>query len=527
MTLQDGKPDQVLDIEPGQPLSPGDMVEIADMVLERHAEEQANGRAVKAQIKRDRWWNRLRRSVLPVGLLSERDREIVLQTPGRRPRTRQITYKGTMPPNASTFAGRFGTMMRNDTLDWQTLNIMRRNPMVKLGLTMRAAPVFSSLREARVECDDPDIAAFIKQEFVEPWLLKVANSSLIPAYIYGSAPHEKIWESRPVTVTRVDSGSEQVVTAFDGMALVYRDISFVRPETLESYNVTRQGRFDGFTQQSGTGSIRGNTVPAWKAFAYSNRFIFGQFWGESELEDVYPSWYYASFFRALMSDYMRLRAIPPIIATAPWGTSEGPDGEEVDNLAFAAEAIFQALTSQVVALPWESDPVSGVNKWTYNELELGGRVEDAFTRAIEEHETNILRGLLVPERTVTQNIAAVGSYNQAEIHQERMLDAAKLEVDAFLERVNDFLVPQMVEDNFGAGAPPCRIVAPNIPERLREKLHNILLTLLQNDTDENRINRSVDVQELLGILDIPFSMDGLTNMPVIDDEDEVDDEDES
>jgi hypothetical protein len=523
MTQQNGNDVEMLDISPDEPVSTAEMIEMAEMIMEQHARGRLDGSSAERQPqpRPDRWWDKAARAALPFSFLGERNREILSQQQaGRRARGRHITYRGNMPGNSLAFAKKFGAMQRNDNLDWATLNIMRRNPMIKLGLTMRAAPVFSALREARAECPNPDIAAFVEQIFIEPWLTRMADSAIIPSYIYGSAPHEKSWENRRITVTRVDANTNESVTAFDGNALVYKNIDFVMPETLESYNLSRDRRFDGFTQKKASGDAQSRTVPAWKAFVFSNRFLYGLFWGESEVEDIYPSWYYASYFRALMSDYMRLRAIPPVIATAPAGSRQGPDGEEVDNLQYVAEAIFQAFVSQVVALPWESDPISGVNRWDYKEMVLGNRVEDIFTRAIEELEVNILRGLLVPERTVMQNVAAVGSYNQAEIHQERMLDAAKREVDAFLESVNRYLVPQLVEDNFGGDAPVCRVVTPNIPERIRGKLHNVLITLLQNDTADGRINRSIKIQELLKFLDIPYTVENEGNIPVIDEVDE-------
>ena len=115
------------------------------------------------------------------------------------------------------------------------------------------------------------------------------------------------------------------------------------------------------------------------------------------------------------------------------------EDDEVDNLTFAGEVLQAALESLVVVLPYEVDD-RGNNQWGYKEMVMGN-VSDVYTKGIEELEVGMLRGLVVPERTVTQNMAAVGSYNQAQIHSERMLDAAKMDVDNFLDDCNSYCVP--------------------------------------------------------------------------------------
>jgi len=452
--------------------------------------------------------------------------------PGPKPRLGKFTWTGRSQPNTMAFLGRFGAI-RYDTLDWGTLDVMRRNPMVKLGLVVRASPIFTALREARVECEDEKIKAFVEDQFLKRWLLRVGNSSILPSYIYGSAPHEKVWETVNLNIRYVPEGETEEQTAFQGPALVYGKIDFVHPSTLEGYLTNEKtGDFEGFVQRDPKGGAKGIEIEAWKAFVFSNRFLYGGFWGESEVEDIYPSWYYASFFRALLADYVRLRAIPPVIGHAPWGSRTTVDGDEVDNISYAGEVLLQAFESQVVVLPWEPDANTGTNMWGYTELQTARRVEAVFVDAIEELEVNILRGLLVPERTVTQNKAAVGSYNQAEIHQERLLDMTKLEVDDFILAVNQWLIPQLVEDNFGANAPECRIFVRSVSERLKEKLFNVLISLIQNDTIDSKVLRSIALQDLLKFLDVPFTTPVEGEMPEVEEEtpeeqpedDEVDEE---
>lgn len=445
-----------------------------------------------------------------------------LAKPGPKPKQSEKTIRGKFTTQLSSTLGNIGDY-REDPVSFDTLDKIRRSPMVKLATVVRTAPMLSSLKEIKIKCEDVNIKAFIDEVLVKELLLEVAESSIVPSYVYGVAPHEKVWENREVKATYMDEETQEERTAFEGMALVYKKVKFVHPVTLEDFIVDPQTRdFDGFMQKSARAGGKPTTIEAWKSFVFINRFLYGGLWGESEYTDIYPFWYYSEFFRALLADYMRYKAIPPIVGHAPVGVRDDPDGNEVDNLTYAGEILQSAYDNLVVMLPYETDE-GGKNQWGFNELNISERA-DIFHKSVEELEVMILRGLLVPERTVTQNMAAVGSYNQAKIHAEQMVEAAKIEVDRYLKAVNKFLIPQLVEDNFGQGAPECSLFARGFSEELKEKLFNVLITIIQNDR-ENAFRRHIAFTELLDFLNIPFT-NTPTGMPEPEDE-SVPDEEES
>lgn len=428
----------------------------------------------------------------------ERVRRIFARPPSE---LKTITYRGGTPPQLSAMIRRNGQYYTG-RLPWDMFDKIRVHPIVKLGLVVKAAPIITALREVKVRCEDPKIAAFIKDVFVAPLLLSLADTSVMMSYIFGVCPLEKVWEVREVRVSyTADDGSEAV--AWDGPALVYKKFVFVHPRSVEKFNIDPDNNsFDGFEQKKSPADTKNRLVPAWKAFVYINRQLFGGFWGESELEDIYPYWYYEEFFRALQSDYLRFSAIPPIVGYAPPGKRVDDDGNEVDNMEYAGSILEKAWESLVIILPFELDDSGKQQAWSYKELSVGSH-SDIYTKAIEELDVMILRGLIVPERTVTQNMAAVGSYNQAEQHAERMLDAAKLETDRLLEYINEYAIPQLIEDNFGAGSAQCTLFSGAISETLKVKLHSVLVTLLQNDKD-GRLSRQVAFADLLDYLNIPY-----------------------
>ena len=77
-----------------------------------------------------------------------------------------------------------------------------------------------------------------------------------------------------------------------------------------------------------------------------------------------------------------------------------------------------------------------------------------------------------------------------------------------------------MEDNYGANSPPCKLRVQAFSEQLKEKLHNIVITLLQNDR-EGVLGRQVAFTRLLDQLNIPYVI-GDTGFPEIrEEEDEV------
>jgi len=428
----------------------------------------------------------------------------------RKPsKLKATTYRGQEPPNLLATLGKIGEY-RPDPIPLSTYEMIRHYAVVKLGLVARAAPTFTSLREVKVDGSNLAINEFVRQLFVDEWLVRLANQCVIPSYVFGASPNEVVWASEDRFVEYVDEGGEKK-TAWNGPALVFDEFRFVHPLSLLRIEINNKTKdYEGIVQVPPAGK-KERLIPANQTFHYVNNFIWAGLWGESELRSVYPFWYYAEFFRALQADYLRFKAVPPIIGYAPPGTRVDEDGTEVDNMEQAGLILQQAYSNLVVILPDERDD-RGNQRWGYKELAVG-QYSDVFTKAVEELEVGILRALLVPERTITQNMAAVGSYNQADAHAERMVDMAKLEVDYFLQMVNEHLVPKLVEDHFGPDAPPVRIFAQGTSEAFKEKLQSIILTILQNDKT-GFYAANIAFRELLDFINIPVRQDLPNDLPV-------------
>lgn len=428
--------------------------------------------------------------------------------PGRKPKISTISYRGMDPPNLMTTLLKNGEY-RPDAIPLDTYELMRHYPVIKLALIARAAPTFTALREVKVDGSNPDINEFIKQLFVQPWLVRLAAQSIIPSYVFGCAPSEVVWKTEDVDIKYINEKGVET-TAKKGSVLVFDEFRFIHPLSIRRIEIDQATRdYQGIVQEPPAGRDE-KLIPGGKTFHYVNSFIWAGLWGESELKAVYPAWYYAEFFRALQADHLRFRTVPPLIGYAPPGVRIDEDGNEIDNMKTAGEILMQAFSNLVVVLPDERDD-RGNQRWSYNEMKVG-QYSDTYTKGIEELEVTILRGTLVPERTVTQNMAAVGSYNQADAHAERMIDMAKLEVDNFLTMANDHLIPKIIYDNFGIGAPLAKVYAQGMSEKFKEKLQSIILTVLQNDP-VNFYAAQIAFRELLELVNIPINTEAPEGWP--------------
>jgi len=434
----------------------------------------------------------------------------LLAKPGPKPRIKTYAYRGKTPPQLYSTMRRIGEY-REDPVSLETYDLIRHYPVVKLGLVARAAPIFTALREVKVDGSNEDINAFIEYVFVKEWLIKLAQQTIIPSYAFGIAPNEVVWKSVPkLTVEYVNSEGMPGV-AWNGPALLFDEFRFIHPLSLKEIVIKkdRTKDYNGLIQWPPAGQEE-IWIPPVKTLHFVNNQLWAGLWGESELRALYAGWYYAEFFRALQADYLRFKVIPPLVGYAPPGTRIDENGVERDNMEVAGEVLAGAFANMVVVLPDERDD-RGNQQWSYQELTTQN-VSDVYTKAIEELEVLMLRAMLVPERTVTQNMAAVGSYNQAQEHAERMVDMAKLETDHFLAMVNEHLIPKLVEDHFGPDAPPAKIKAHNLSEALKEKLQTIVLTILQNDK-YGIYAQQVAFQDLLEFVGIPWRTGGKEGLP--------------
>jgi hypothetical protein len=217
---------------------------------------------------------------------------------------------------------------------------------------------------------------------------------------------------------------------------------------------------------------------------------------------------------------LQKRGLPPIIVKYPIGKSQtavsGSTPTFKDNADIARDAAKSLQPDSVVTIP--SDELKTANgrsaSWSIETL-LDQTKIDAFVDAKEKLDVRKLRAILVPERAITQDVST-GSFKMAESHIWLMMESLKGLIGDIADHTNEFLIPPLVQNNFGMNAPKCTLSIEEVGKELTSALFEIYLGLVVSgkahpgvkkmeellnipaETDEEKIEREAR-EEKLGI----------------------------
>lgn len=375
---------------------------------------------------------------------------------------------------------------RPDSISIETYERMRWDAQIQLGLAMVKLPIIS--RDFEVECEDKDIATFVRIVFNRFWqaLLK----STLTALDFGFAPHEKVWEFKEKM--RIIDSAQNVDYVID--AFVYKKFKDLHPATI-TIRYDKNQDFNGFYQR--IGGMEKITVEAEKAWVFTNNKEFGNITGYSRLKAAYPFWYTYWVIDAWHERWCQSRGKPPVIVKYPPGrsvtgvASDGQTPEFTDNAIIARQAGQNARPDSVITLPSTIKDEPG---WDISEMQVQFGSGDHFLRYKDALDRAKLRAILVPERTVTQDMGT-GSYKMAEMHTWLLLHQLGGLIDDIELHLNKYAVPQLVHYNFGDEAPDAYIRIEKIGKELERFLYEVYLQLLKTgqalpavDVIEERLN---------------------------------------
>ena len=411
--------------------------------------------------------------------LSLGERLMVLATgrTGKSPTTRQklgeLTYRGSRLPSAYT--NLLKQEYRPDDIGLDTIRQMEKDPVVHYGYSLIVAPILASVRDAHIECDDPDIKAFLEATFL-PLLYPLMRDCLL-ALLDGTAVFEKVWEPRYVEVNRDDQDSEdgKTVTAYKGNALVYKKFRRVDVATLDQIHITHPDQdFDGFSQKATPIPIR---VPAWKALVYANEAHRNGFYGRSLLNYVYAPFFFRQRLQVLSMLWHSKRASPPRIGFAPPGKSTDESGGEVDNLQFMADRLFRLEEFITIALPNVYDETSRQRLWDVLELPApaGG---SPYGEGIAALNAEILTGMFVVEDQPAMPNQSTMSYYRGKSKFESFVDALEQRREDCYSTLSRYCLQQLIEDNFLKNGRERHPEAKIRGKKISSELERVLLYLI-------------------------------------------------
>lgn len=375
---------------------------------------------------------------------------------------------------------------------------MRLDPQLALGLAALKAPVMGAFNAWHIECVDQDINDFVVEVLgrILPSLLRTSLCALD----FGHSPHEKLWQVEDVPVLRERRAGRTEKHTFRG-ANIYHALKDIYPGDVVYFVNQGTDEFAGFKHRGDDKQF----VPAAKAFVVTHGKEWGGLYGTSMLDRTYDAWYWCTIMHYFTNRYYERRADPPYKGRAPQ-VAYNDEGVVCDGIDKLSQALLSLRSDGHIVLPSEWNADAGDWDWDIEVLKDDQRGV-MFIRYLDYLQALKLRGLFVPERTLTQD-SAVGSLAMARAHTQTFFYMLSRIVLELLEHYNRYLVRPLVVYNFGSKAPKCEMKAEIEVREHRDDILRLMSAIIDAETTIGTGNQFyahelVDVQKILRALNIP------------------------
>lgn len=314
-----------------------------------------------------------------------------------------------------------------------TVEVMRRDPQVKLGMRMLKAPL-TKAKFVITSKSGKEVQDFAAEMFKRIWSRSIDD--ILDGIFY----------------TRI--GLENVYCKEEGR-ICFEAMRSIHPMDMKI--LTRNGLKWGIKVCNNGEDSTGEDIilEGPKSFLYIHDREFSSWQGRSELEAAYPPWldkndrFGALAIRKL---WFYKNAFGGGILFHPPGNykfSVGGVAQEIPYRDLARQAIEQAMTGAV----WTFDNIvneKGVRLWEYMQPQVNGSAGELL-KYPQELDVEILRGMGIPDDVISQ-VSGTGSFAGRTIP----LQCFFISLNEILKRIaNDVktqVVDFLVRTNFGASA---------------------------------------------------------------------------
>jgi len=372
-----------------------------------------------------------------------------------------------------------------DNLDDRIISKMRKNGMVKFGLSFLKYPIIGS--KVSFKCTDPEIQSFIKSVFDPIWMNLIKTSLL--SLDYGRSPHEIIWKN-------------VVDYSFDVDDMKISKNAFIIDSVKELYPSDYKPEYDefGYIQLSRINDSTSNILLSGpKAFHNTFDGYWDNLNGESILIPVYEWWYHSIILVQSMLRYFERQGLPWMKGFANATPQKDSAGNDINMMAECQKAMLSISDGCAVTLPaMPSDDKGYVPMMDIFMMEDSKQASDKFLAALNHFETMILRSMLIPERVLTQDITGSGSYSLAQTHEEMYFNLLQAIQTDLYQTIENTLIKWLVDFNYGVNAPKVTIEAEGMTAEQKAVLSDVLKSLVQNKSIK------VDLKYLSNLFGIPL-----------------------
>lgn len=400
------------------------------------------------------------------------------------------------------------------------LEQMQRDPMLAFGLNFIKVPLIRA--PWYIKSVDAKRAAFIDNALRQIYgrlILAYSNS-----FSFGFSAIVKRFELANPDWTYIDKKDpdkrEQKVWDDDSVqALVWKPFLALNPKYVAPH-WNAKGEFAGIdytaanlnpnhffgfpTTSTSTGRVA--DIPLdWSLWVTNEKdSVFGSLYGYPRLGYAYRYWWSYWYKFGLSDRAFEKWADPPVIVYHP--SVEGLD-EEGNKVDFAEEGLRLAESIRSGAnatLP--SSVVKGfderntnIREWTVEQMKSETNF-DALNDSFKYLDVLKLRSLMVPEQALSEGQGGSSSRNVAEVFGDRLQESQAVIMQEIDDTINRYVIPQLLEANFGSGGPSCTKITTGFDPQDVETMRLIVGAIM----NKNGSIPDVDTREMLKRLGLPL-----------------------
>lgn len=223
---------------------------------------------------------------------------------------------------------------------------------------------------------------------------------------------------------------------------VYWGIANLRAKPFDTFEV-RTDDFGNLTELIQEIGGKRQTVDPNKVIWHVVNPEVDEYYGQSELREAYRDWYSKDILTKLENIYLERMA-----GGLVWAEHKGEEGGSDRTMTNAEKSALQNVLSNI-------QTKTGIKMPRGWELKVNNPTStDAFSNAIERHDRNLAKALLMPNLMGLTESGQTGSYSQSQTQLEGFLWMLDSDADDLAEVINEQLIQNIGEFNWGDGLYP-------------------------------------------------------------------------
>lgn len=258
----------------------------------------------------------------------------------------------------------------------------------------------------------------------------------------------------------------------------------------------------------GRGGLPANVPLDWAIWATNEKdSVHGSLWGYPRLSYAFRYWWSYWYKFGLADRAFEKWADPPVYVYHPSDSAVDAEGNPVDYGSAALAVAEQLRSGANIAIPSDVvqsdllDRLAHFRKWEIGQLESHANF-DALNKSFEYLDVLKLRSMMVPEQSVIEGGGGTSSRNVAavmgDLFQESQA-AVMMEID---DVVNRYMIPQLLEANFGPGGAACTKVTTGFDPQDLDTMRSIVQGIANAQDGSSAL--PVDLRATLRQLGVPL-----------------------